>query len=139
MMDSQCERVLALLKGGPLTSLEAARLNPPIIHLPGSEGARRENRMHDGLLSIFGRQAEEIRPLHAQGVATERKSSAVHCNGKATLGHGSAWNGVEVLRIATQRQSREEECNGHASDGKGEATQRRAKRCKGYAKLSDEN
>ena len=33
-MDSQCERVLALLKGGPLTSLEAARLNPPIIHLP---------------------------------------------------------------------------------------------------------
>lgn len=26
---------------------------------------------------------------------------------EATLGHGSAWNGVEVLRLATQRQSRE--------------------------------
>lgn len=33
-MESQCVRVLALLKGGPLTSLEAARLNPPIVHLP---------------------------------------------------------------------------------------------------------
>lgn len=33
-MEAQNERVLALLKGGPLTSIEAMRLNPPIVHLP---------------------------------------------------------------------------------------------------------
>lgn len=33
MAENQTARVLALLRGGPLTSLEAARLNPPIVHL----------------------------------------------------------------------------------------------------------
>lgn len=32
-METQNQRVLALLRGGPLTSLEAMRLNPPIVHL----------------------------------------------------------------------------------------------------------
>ena len=72
MAENQTARVLALLKGGPLTSLEAMRLNPPIVHL-----ARRikdlRDRGHDITCDTVYYKTTDGRPSH-YGIYTLRES-----------------------------------------------------------------
>ena len=82
------QRRAADLSGGRTAQ---SAYHPPAAQDQGSEGARREDRMHDGLLSSFGRQAEEIRHLHAHGVATEMKSSALQRESIAMQWESNAW------------------------------------------------